>query len=206
MKLSSINSLIISLCSFLVCCSCSAKDIIRPGEFIHDGISYLESPGEKFRFGFFPHTNTDLKRYVGIWYTNDPKTVVWVANRDNPVLGATGFVTVADDGNAKVLNKDETHVYFSTNIDVVAAEGTAITALKLTDTGNAVLIDLVSGMILWQSFENPTDTFLPGMFMGKNMKLTSWKSVKDPGSGRFKFQQDQEKNQFFVLNGSASYL
>ncbi|KAI3803879.1 hypothetical protein L1987_32043 [Smallanthus sonchifolius] len=65
--------------------------------------------------GFFSHVNTsEVRRYVGIWYTMDPKTVVWVANRDNPVLDSTGVFTVAEDGNFKVLNKDQ-NVYFETN-------------------------------------------------------------------------------------------
>ncbi|MFS7979052.1 putative non-specific serine/threonine protein kinase [Helianthus anomalus] len=44
-----------------------------------------------------------------------------------------------------------------------AAEGAPVTVLKLLDTGNAVLMNVASGSPLWQSFENPTDTFLPGM-------------------------------------------
>ncbi|KAF5786570.1 putative non-specific serine/threonine protein kinase [Helianthus annuus] len=117
------NSHIISLCTFLVCCycySCSAKDTITRGEFINDGDNYLESPGKKFRMGFFPHGNTtELRRYVGIWYTMDPKTIVWVGNRDKPVLDYTGVITVAEDGNFKVLNKDAS-VYFSTTTGNIA--------------------------------------------------------------------------------------
>ncbi|KAM0025463.1 putative non-specific serine/threonine protein kinase [Helianthus debilis subsp. tardiflorus] len=116
---STTNSHVIYLCTFLVCCycySCSAKDNITTDEFIEDGFN-LESEGKKFQMGFFSLGNaSEVRRYVGIWYTRDPKTVVWVANRDKPVLDYTGVLTVAKDGNFKVLNiKDD--VYFTTDTD-----------------------------------------------------------------------------------------
>ncbi|XP_076887710.1 G-type lectin S-receptor-like serine/threonine-protein kinase At4g03230 [Bidens hawaiensis] len=128
--------------------------------------------------GFFLLENTlDVRRYVGIWYKEDAQTVVWVANRDKPVLDSTGVVTVAEDGNFKVLNKDGT-VYFTTS----------------------------TGSMLWQSFDNPTDTFLPGMKMGTDMKLTSWKSATDPGPGSFQFQPEQDSTRYSILNRPATYL
>ncbi|CAH1429295.1 unnamed protein product [Lactuca virosa] len=198
------NTEIISLYTLiLVCCCCyciSAKDNITTGEFINDGPNYLESPGKKFQMGFFPHGKTaEVRRYVGIWYTMDPKTVVWVANRDKPVLDSTGILTVSEDGSAKLLNGKQ-DVYFSTD----PADGASSTALKLLDNGNAVLINVVTGSILWQSFRTPTDTFLPGMKMVDNLKLTSWKSPEDPGSGSFEFQQDPGTNRYFILEESTT--
>ncbi|PWA31100.1 bulb-type lectin domain-containing protein [Artemisia annua] len=92
----------------------STKDNITTGESINDGLNYLESPQKKFQMGFFPHEITsEVRRYLGIWYTRDPKTVVWVANRDKPVLDSTGVFTVKEDGNAVVVNKNGIG-YFST--------------------------------------------------------------------------------------------
>ncbi|XP_076887713.1 G-type lectin S-receptor-like serine/threonine-protein kinase At4g03230 [Bidens hawaiensis] len=151
--------------------------------------------------GFFSRGNTsEVRQYVGIWYTKDPNTIVWVANRDKPVLDSTGVMTVEADGNFKVLNKNAT-VYFST-----AAVGAPLTALKLLDTGNAILINVSSGRILWQSFETPTDMFIPGMIMGTNTTLTSWKSINDPGSGSFKFQLEPGTHRYSIMNGSMAYL
>ncbi|KAI3774502.1 hypothetical protein L1987_49060 [Smallanthus sonchifolius] len=168
------------------------KDNITTGEFIIDGLGYLESPGMKFRMGFFPHGNgntSEVRRYVGIWYTMDPKTVVWVANRDTPTL------------EFLLLQK-------------MVMEGAPLTALKLLDTGNAVLTNVASGSILWQSFATPTDTFLPGMIMGTDMTLTSWKSITDPGSGSFEFQPEsgirlavkhhQKRRKIILRNGTRS--
>lgn len=77
------------------------------------------------------------------------------------------------------------------------------------DSGNLVVGDedektnLMT--ISWQSFENPTDTFLPGMKMDESMALVSWKSYDDPASGNFSFQVDQETNQFMIWKRSVRY-
>ncbi|PWA95198.1 G-type lectin S-receptor-like serine/threonine-protein kinase [Artemisia annua] len=200
------HSQIIYSFTVLVCCCfyfCSAKDSITTGESINDGFNYLESPQKKFQMGFFPHEITsEVRRYVGIWYTMDPKTVVWVANRDKPVLDSTGVFTVKEDGNAVVVNKNGIG-YFST---MTPTEGAPLRVLKLQDTGNAVLMDVASGNTLWESFKTPTDTFLPGMKMDGDIKLTSWKTVDDPGSGNYEFQTEPGTNRYSILNGSTTYL
>ncbi|KAI7729975.1 hypothetical protein M8C21_008139, partial [Ambrosia artemisiifolia] len=59
---------------------------------------------------------------------------------------------------------------------------------KLRDDGNLVLIDQQE-RVLWQSFDYPSDTFLPGMKLGrdyvrrKEWYLSSWKSNDDPAPG-----------------------
>ncbi|XP_076887711.1 G-type lectin S-receptor-like serine/threonine-protein kinase At4g03230 [Bidens hawaiensis] len=92
-----------------------------------------------------------------------------------------------------------------TNVIKMLGEGAPLTALKLMDTGNAVLINVTSGRKLWQSFDNPTDTFLPGMKMNANMKLTSWKSATDPGSGSFEFHPNPSSTRYFIMEGPTTY-
>ncbi|KAL8228470.1 hypothetical protein R6Q57_016054, partial [Mikania cordata] len=133
---------------------CSSKDNITTGEII-SGTDFLESPSKRFLMGFFPLESESDRRYVGIWYAMDPKTVVWVANRDEPLPDSSGVLTVTEDGEINVQDKDQ-KVYFNTTTD-----GAPSKALKLLDSGNAVLIDTVSGSKLWESFLHPTDTFLP---------------------------------------------
>ncbi|KAJ0743854.1 putative non-specific serine/threonine protein kinase [Helianthus annuus] len=127
---STTNSHIICLCTCLVFCycySCSAKDNITTGEFINDdGLSYLESPGKKFQMGFF--SPGEVRRYVGIWYTMDPKTVVWVANRAKPLLDSTGVLTVAENGKFVVKDKNSAD-YFSTPIGNLLPDGTLYRSL-----------------------------------------------------------------------------
>ena len=66
--------------------------------------------------------------------------------------------------------------------------------VKLLDSGNLVLIEgqvVSEANILWQSFDLPTDTFLPGMKMSSKMLLTSWKSQDDPAPGDFIFKTEK---------------
>ncbi|XP_042753376.1 G-type lectin S-receptor-like serine/threonine-protein kinase At4g03230 isoform X4 [Lactuca sativa] len=110
------NRQIISFCTFMVgCFSCYvARDIITTGQNISDGSDYLESPEKKFQMGFFSREeSSEVRRYVGVWYTMDPKTVVWVANRDKPVLDSTGVLAVSEEGSLKLLDGNGVE-YFST--------------------------------------------------------------------------------------------
>ena len=65
--------------------------------------------------------------------------------------------------------------------------------LQLLDSGNLVLRDGNSGTSLWESFDYPSDTFLPGMKMGWDLRkgtkwrLTAWKSPDDPSPGDFTY-------------------
>ncbi|GAU39216.1 hypothetical protein TSUD_270590 [Trifolium subterraneum] len=77
------------------------------------------------------------------------------------------------------------------------------------DSGNLMLLDddEQKEVRLWESFENPSDTFLPGMKMDSNLKLTSWKSADDPGSGNFTFKMEQISGleRFMILNFDQIY-
>ena len=85
------------LCSFHV--YCAAKHSLKFGELITDNGETLVSAGGEFELGFFtPNGSSGHKRYVGIWYTTDKQTVIWVANRDDPVINATGALGWSTDG------------------------------------------------------------------------------------------------------------
>ncbi|KAM6549119.1 hypothetical protein CsatB_020795 [Cannabis sativa] len=187
----------------------SAEDTITLKSLLSDEIKdSLVSAGEVFELGFFtPNGSYDSRRYIGIWYyKSNPHTVVWVANRDNPLSGTGGVFAISDDGNLKVMDKSG-QTYWSTKIPSSTQMNRVV---KLMDSGNLVLSNIDpednSMSVLWQSFENPTDTFLPGMMLSEDLVLTSWTSYGDPGSGNFTFQQDQEKtNQVIILKRSVKY-
>ncbi|KAI3860303.1 hypothetical protein MKX03_030984, partial [Papaver bracteatum] len=72
---------------------------ITPTKFITDPETIVSSKDGVFRLGFFSLGNSH-NRYVGIWYNNIPgPTIVWVANRDNPLNDSTGVFKIATDGN-----------------------------------------------------------------------------------------------------------
>ncbi|XP_042520168.1 G-type lectin S-receptor-like serine/threonine-protein kinase B120 [Macadamia integrifolia] len=182
----------------------NATENITLGQFVRDGQTII-SVGKKFELGFFSPGNSS-NRYVGIWFYKIPiRTVVWVANRENPILDRRGVLNITDDGNLVVMDGDGKLVW-STNVSIVARNSTAAV---LMDNGN---LKLRSGdnsnKDLWQSFNDPTDTFLPGMKMGYNSEtgenniFTSWKSADDPSKGNYHMGVDLQRTpQILIWEG-----
>ncbi|OIW10497.1 hypothetical protein TanjilG_00435 [Lupinus angustifolius] len=158
----------------------------------------LSSPQGIFELGFFSYTNSTW--YLAIWYKNiDHKTVVWVANRDTPLENPTGFLKIGDKGNNIVLIDQSLHqIWSSSNQTTTTTTSTRNSILQLLDSGNLVLKESNENYptkFLWQSFDYPTDTLLPGMKLGWNLDtgmerhITSWKiKDKDPSSGDLSFK------------------
>nr|XP_023913706.1 G-type lectin S-receptor-like serine/threonine-protein kinase At4g03230 [Quercus suber] len=191
---------VIFLCSSHV--FCSARDILKHGEWITGNDSTLVSPGGKFELGFFtPMESSSSERFVGIWYHKwDKQAVVWVANRKQPILkGFTGKFGIAEDGNLMVLDTPSygRKSYWSTGL---ANSSSANRTVKLLDSGNLVLSeDGQSAISLWESFKNPTDTFLPGMKMDENIELVSWTDPGDPMNGNFTFKLDELGEDIYTI-------
>ncbi|KAK1683781.1 hypothetical protein QYE76_044629 [Lolium multiflorum] len=63
---------------------------------------------------------------------------------------------------------------------------------QLLDSGNLVVRETASSLLLWQSFDHPSNTLLPGMKTGKNLwtgaewYITSWHSPTDPSPGPYR--------------------
>ncbi|KAM0943905.1 putative protein kinase RLK-Pelle-DLSV family [Dioscorea sansibarensis] len=163
----------------------AVSDTLLPNQTLRDGQS-LVSANRSFELGFFsPQGSTN--RFVGIWYHNiSVQTVVWVANRDRPVADATGVISFDSYGNLRIVDARGSSFVFTYGFS------TESTAAKLLDSGNLVLIDAKnSSRILYESFDYPTDSFLPGMKLGlvrwQNRLLTSWRNSGDPATGDFLF-------------------
>ncbi|KAF8090678.1 hypothetical protein N665_0469s0015 [Sinapis alba] len=185
---------VIFFCSLLQ--SCISNDTIVRRQSLRDG-GVILSEGERFAFGFFS-LGVSKHRYVGIWYAQvSEQTIVWVANRDRPVNGTSGLIKFSNRGNLCVyasLNVT-TEPLWSTNVSDSIMEPTLVA--RLSNTGNLVLLDSVTGRRYWESFDHPTDTFLPFMKLGFTRKdgldrfLTSWRSPNDPGSGNRTLRMDR---------------
>ncbi|RWR88170.1 G-type lectin S-receptor-like serine/threonine-protein kinase RKS1 [Cinnamomum micranthum f. kanehirae] len=187
---------------------CSSKDTITPIQSVRDGET-LVSAGKNFALGFFSPVNSK-NRYIGIWFNNIPnKTVVWVANRENPVRDSSGILTI-NAGNLELVgdggyNSNTTPILWSTNVSNLVPK---LSNATLMDSGNLILRDDHHN-ILWQSFDHPTNTLLPNMKLGLDRRtglnrfLTSWRSIEDPAPGEFSFGLDPHgMPQFSVRKGS----
>lgn len=183
-------------------------DTITPNTPLKDG-DLLVSEGQNFALGFFSPSNSTSNRYVGVWYNNVPEqTVVWVLNRDNPVNGTVGVLSINTLGNLALLDQNLDYPIWSTNISATTNPSSA----QLLDMGNLVLYhgDDSKRFIAWQGFDYPTNTMLPNMKLGfdkrtgLNRFLTSWKSPEDPGTGEYSYKMDLSGlPQLFLYKGST---
>ncbi|XP_068644984.1 G-type lectin S-receptor-like serine/threonine-protein kinase At4g27290 [Aristolochia californica] len=183
-----------------------ASDTLRKDQTLTDRET-LVSNGQTFALGFFS-TGGSSGRYFGIWYHSFSEgTPVWVANRANPIPDKSGVVKIVDTGKAVILD-GRGNRYWDTD---GAFSGNA--TLKLLDTGNLVLLDGDNeSRVLWQSFSFPSNTLLPGMKIGldlrsgENKMLTSWKTDMDPAPGLYSYGMDPlGSNQLFIFKGMYRY-
>ncbi|KAK9155975.1 hypothetical protein Sjap_003455 [Stephania japonica] len=195
-------------------------DTITPTQFISDGQTLISS-NNNFELGFFSANNSQ-NRYLGIWYKKiSTGTVVWVANRDHPITNKNGTLKISE-GNLVLSNQTQSISWVSNSSNSVQTNQNLIA--QLLDSGNFVLKFSNNddpNEYLWQSFDFPTDTLLPGMKLGWNLKtglnrvLCSWKSFDDPSQGDFKYGIDNQgypqlvmwnRNQYHYRSGSWNGL
>ncbi|KAM3237548.1 G-type lectin S-receptor-like serine/threonine-protein kinase [Capsicum chacoense] len=187
----------ILLCGFL-CSISNAKDTITATDFLTDGKTISSSDG-CFEMGFFSPASFTNNWYVGIWYKHyvPDKSVVWVANRANPITNTSGaMLKIANPGRLALLTAANTIVWSTNSSRPLAAKNPIA---QLLNSGNLVVRDANDAKVenfLWQSFDYPTDTLLPGMKMGKNFVtgqefyLSSWKNEYDPAPGEYTYHCD----------------
>ncbi|CAJ2630253.1 unnamed protein product [Trifolium pratense] len=138
--------------------------------------SSWKSPSGDFAFGFYPLVSTHY--LVGIWFDKIPqKTLVWSANRDDPArIGSTINFTVAGQFLLQHANKTSVLIY----------NGTNATSAVMQDNGNFILTNSLS-KIIWQSFDSPTDTILPGQTLNMGQMLFSnANGTQDYSTGQYK--------------------
>ncbi|KAL6313983.1 hypothetical protein AAG906_011715 [Vitis piasezkii] len=145
----------------------SAGDTINETQSLKDRQT-LVSSGQSFELGFF----------------SPGDTVEWVANKEKAITDSYGVLSFGTDGNL-----------VSSSLSRIIENP----VVQLLESGNLVLREKSvadpEGYI-WQSFDFPCHTLLPGMKFGWNSKttqdwyLTSWRSASDPSPGDFTWRID----------------
>ncbi|GMP52728.1 hypothetical protein CsSME_00018436 [Camellia sinensis var. sinensis] len=115
--------------------------------------------------------------------------------REIPLLDSAGVLTIINPGSLALVHGTG-NVIWSPNMTGSTWDPVA----QLMESGNLVVRDAndQSGHFLWQSFDYPCDTLLPGMKLGKNFvtglerHLSSWKSSDDPAPGEFTYRCDPQ--------------
>ncbi|KAF2587630.1 hypothetical protein F2Q70_00036459 [Brassica cretica] len=167
----------------------------------------LSSSDGVYQLGFFSPNNTQ-NQYVGIWFKGIiPRVVVWVANREKPVTDSTANLAITSKGSLLLFSGKDGIVWSSG--ETFASNGSHA---ELSDSGSLIVVDKVSGRILWQSFDHLGDTLLHSSFLmynlvtGEKRVVTSWKSYTDPSPGDFVGEiTPQVPSQGFIMRGSRPY-
>ncbi|KAJ0076148.1 hypothetical protein Patl1_34174 [Pistacia atlantica] len=213
---------------FLLGASYSQTDILLQGQLLKDGDQLVSTFGN-FRLGFFSPKDT-RNRYLGIWYyrpkdrssllngyqysycniycgapyaLNKRVQPVWVADRNYPISDKSGKLIIdRADGNLKILHSKGNPIVIS------SVQATGNTSATLEKNGNFVLYEMYSNgskRELWQSFDYPTDTLLPGMKLGMNFQsghkwfLQSWITDDSPAQGPFTLGMDPNVSNRLVI-------
>lgn len=189
-----------------------AADTISANQSL-SGDQTIVSKGGNFKLGFFKTGNAS-NYYIGIWYEKvSEQTVVWVANRATPVSDKYSSHLTIQNGNLVLLNGEQLQIW-STNVSSFT-NSTSVMAVLL-DNGNLKLIDGLSDvnstLPIWQSFDNPSHTWLPGGKLSYNKitktnhLLTSWKNSEDPAPGLFSLELIPNKKEYIIRwNGTRQY-
>ncbi|TVU11267.1 hypothetical protein EJB05_44841, partial [Eragrostis curvula] len=208
--------------SVLLCLLATAAAFLTPSASTDDAIGLassisgnqtLVSAGKIFKLGFFSPDGADGRSYLGIWYASIPeRTVVWVANRQRPVVDGPGVLELAADGRLVIADAKNATVWSSA---APTREVTSRAVARLEDSGNLVVLssDGREESVAWQSFDYPTDTLLPGMKLGVDIKagltrnITSWRSPSDPSPGEYTFKLViGGLPQFFLFRGPTTRI
>ncbi|XP_070668898.1 G-type lectin S-receptor-like serine/threonine-protein kinase CES101 [Malus domestica] len=189
-----------------------ARDTLKPGDTLNSS-SLLVSASGKFSLGFYVYNNGSTNTsYLAVQGSNQGLNRAWIGNRDTPIPYASSPVPTVDTNNTLKITYQggDPIVLYSPTSSTSSVEATIL------DSGNFVLqeVSSVNGStngVLWQSFDHPTDTFIPGMKLGvdltngKNWSLLSWATSYNPAPGLFSLDWDPKEHELRIKQGGVVY-
>lgn len=153
----------------------------------------LISPNGLFTAGFH---SVGINAYsFAIWFSEklSNRTIVWMAKRDHPVNGKHSKLTLLKDGNL-ILTDANKFISWETN-----TASASFVQILLQNNGNLVLTE--KDNVLWQSFDVPADTLLPGQPLTRYTRLISSRSQNNYSSGFYKLFFDDDNVLRLVFDG-----
>jgi len=149
----------------------------------------------------------DNLAYLYIFAEKVDDWAVWIANRNQPVETDSAVLSLNLSGVLKIESQHEEIILFSPPQAVKNSEAI------LLDSGSFVLRQLHpnGSTVLWESFDFPTDTLLPGMKLGVDHKtgrkwsLVSWLSKHVPTPGPFRLEWEHKTKQLVIKRGEKLY-
>ncbi|KAL4598160.1 hypothetical protein ACB092_11G039800 [Castanea dentata] len=194
----------------------SAGDSINPGDTLNSS-TYIVSEKGTFALGFFHRidsTTTTTDTYLAISEMADQilpfNLFVWFGSRDRPIVNNSGMLTLDNNGTLKIVQKGGDPIVLYS-----PPQPTKNTVATLLDSGNFILKEVQSNgsikRVLWQSFDYPANTLLPGMKLGVRHKsgqtwsLTSWLTDEIPVPGPLALEWDPKGYQLIIKQHGVVY-
>ncbi|XAR56452.1 Non-specific serine/threonine protein kinase [Bertholletia excelsa] len=136
------------------------------------------------------------------WEIDAPSSsvkILWCANRNRPV-GENAVLNFTARGELLLKDADDSLVW-STN-----TSSRGVSRMELTREANLVLLDN-NNHTVWQSFDYPTDTWLPNQKVNNGQRLIARNSTSNlsPGVFFFSFSIQDGLCAFFNLNPPKKY-
>lgn len=179
---------------------------LKQGDMISSSTT-LVSAKKIFTLGFFSPMDSNFS-YLGIWYTKQSPTdhPAWIANRNTPIYNNSGVLCIdPENGKLSITHNGGNPIELYSSSGILTSNRTAI----LSDSGNFALKE--GNVVLWQSFDYPTDTLLPGMKLGFSHKtnqkwsLTSWVAESEPAPGPFTLEWEPRERGLIVKRRGMVY-
>ncbi|KAL5540818.1 hypothetical protein UlMin_043788 [Ulmus minor] len=126
---------------------------------VQDNSFWVSSNGD-FAFGFFNHSDQPNQYSVGIRFNSksipyDKQTVVWVIGADL-MVGNSSYFQLGLNGEMILFDSLKGVSVWSSKTNALS-----VASAVLNDNGNLVLLTEKKNVV-WQSFDFPSDTLLPG--------------------------------------------
>ncbi|KAK7351615.1 hypothetical protein VNO77_11196 [Canavalia gladiata] len=178
--------LTVFLLNIFLSTSFAATDTLPEGSSLRvdkPGNTLLSANGD-FAAGFFQVGDNAF--CFSVWFTNSkPPTVIWMANRDQPVNGRGSQLSVWKNGNVVLMDAGGSSIWSSATLSPLQLH------LKIRNNGNLVLATSENGVV-WQSFDFPTDTLVSGQAVTERASLVSSRSGSNYSSGFYKLYFDND--------------
>ncbi|KAI9187005.1 hypothetical protein LWI28_023288 [Acer negundo] len=198
---------------FISCClwasHVAAVDVLNQVDVLNSSASLVSRNGRFYLRFYNLSSMSDFMSsysYLGIFYgyNTDRKNLIWIANRDRPITHNSGALVIDETGKLMITYEGDEAPF-----ELYSGQSNNNVSAILQDDGNFVL---KSGeRILWQSFDFPTDCFLPGMKLGINYKtgqnwsLTSWLTDSIPAPGSFSLDWDPDEHQLILRRRGVTF-
>ena len=136
--------------------------------------NFWVSPNGLFSLGFFNLSDQPDRCGVGILFNGlqREKTVVWSAGAAVTVAGDS-YLLLNGDGDLVLFDSSQGTVAWKTN-----TTNSSVFSAALLDNGNFILLSRNQSTV-WQSFDTPSDTLLPGQTLtaGQTLRAAGRNSV-----------------------------